>query len=235
MLGWRCCISCLGWVVCFPPLFPLIISGLTHPVGFFSATFFSNVFPRQTQPTLVLATISASTGITVLAWATDQQNLPLVYGMMALTGFGTGLSFNPGSLHALALFPTLTAPIQCLVSFSNPFGGTVGLTIMSTVFNNKSGVNNSNPKSGIMWAFIAIMPIMWVSVLATTFLGNVWIRPDKEKGDGYDVVKGVWLWSVLFRRKLAMQHMVKQDPRRMAPESGPGGVLGERIEGREEV
>jgi len=191
----------------------------------------------------VISTITASTGITVLACATNQENLPLVYGMMALTGFGTGLSFNPGSLHALALFPNLTAPIQCLVSFSNPFGGTVGLTIMSTVFNNKSGANNSDPKTGIMWAFIAIMPIMWLSVVATTFLGNVWIKPGegKDKGEGYDVVKGIWLWSVLFRRKLEIQHMVKQDPRAVAAESGSGsgsgsgGVLGEPSERREEV
>ncbi|KAK1753190.1 major facilitator superfamily domain, general substrate transporter [Echria macrotheca] len=194
--------------------------------GAFSATFFTNVWPRQTQPALMLATLCAATGITVLAFATYDQNLSLIYGMMALTGYGTGLSFNPGSLHALAHFPTLTAPIQCLVSFSNPFGGTVGLTLMSTVFNNRSGDGNADPKTGIKWAFIAIMPILWASVLATTFLGNVWILPKSE--GGHDVARGgAFFWSLLTRKKLERIKMLRQDPLEVEKRRGreQGAVL----------
>jgi hypothetical protein len=166
-----------------------------------------NAWPRQTQPTILFATITASIGITVLPWATNAESVPLIYGMMALTGYGVGLSFNPGSLHALAYFPTMTAPIQCLVAFANPFGGTVGLTIMSVVFSNKSGQGHSDPKAGIMWAFVAVIPIMWSSVLAATFLGNVLIRPAKE--GGHDVVDGAWMWSAVTGRKLVKTKMVR--------------------------
>lgn len=69
---------------------------------------------------------------------------------------------------------------------------------MSTVFTNKSGPGQVDPQSGIMWAFIAMMPIMWLSVILTTFLGNVWI----QKNGGHEVVDGAYLWSVVTRKKL---------------------------------
>ncbi|KAK0609413.1 major facilitator superfamily domain-containing protein [Immersiella caudata] len=175
--------------------------------GAFSANFFMNIWPRQTQPTILLATVTASVGITVLAWATEAERIPVIYGMMALTGYGVGLSFNPGSLHALAYFPTMTAPIQCLVTFANPFGGTVGLTLMSTVFSNKSGEGHSDPKAGIMWAFIAVIPILWSSVLTATFMGNVSINPARE--GGHDVVNGAWMWSFVTRRNLEKTKMIR--------------------------
>lgn len=180
----------------------------------------------------MLATTTASVGISVLAWATMQENIPVIYGMMALTGYGVGLSFNPGSLHALAYFPELTAPIQCLVSFSNPFGGTVGLTIMSAVLNNKSGPDGSDVKSGIMWAFISIVPIMWLSVISTLFLGNIWIRPIRE--GGHDVVDGIWLWSVIKGKRLPKRKVIRGEQHGLekVPERAnePSGVLGSPIE-----
>jgi len=144
-----------------------------------------------------------------MVWATETQNEPLIYGMMALTGFGVGLSFNPGSLHALAYFPDMTAPIQCLVSFANPFGGTVGLTLMSTVFNNKSGEGAADPKAGIVWAFVAVVPIMWMSVVMTLLLGNVWILPGEG---GHDIVDGVWLWSLVRGKPLERRRVMVLDP-----------------------
>jgi hypothetical protein len=121
--------------------------------------------------------------------------------MMALVGHGVGIRMNPASLHGLAYFPTMTAQISCLVSFAVPFGGLVGLTIMSTVFTNKSGSGGLDPQRGIMWAFIAMIPLMWLSVLLTTFLGNVWIRKD----GGHEVVDGAYLWSFVTRKKLDRQ------------------------------
>ncbi|KAK0729615.1 major facilitator superfamily domain-containing protein [Lasiosphaeris hirsuta] len=181
-------------------------------VGSFSTIFFSNVWPRQTQPCLLLGTTCSAVGITVLAWATNAENVPTIYGMMALVGFGVGATLNPSAMHALAFFPTLTAPISCLVAFANPFGGTVGLTLMSTVFNNKSGSNHSDPqsaKNGIMWAFIALVPIMWTSVLVTMFLGNVWILPGRE--GGHEVVSGAWMWSFVTRQKLVRHKVARED------------------------
>lgn len=162
------------------------------------AMFASNVWPRQTIQALLLGSITSSVGITVLAWAVHAAQTNVIYGMMALVGHGVGIRMNPASLHGLAYFPKATAQISCLVSFAVPFGGLVGLTIMSTVFTNKSGPGQVDPQSGIMWAFIAMVPIMWLSVILTTFLGNVWI----QKTGGHEVVNGAYLWSFVTRKKL---------------------------------
>lgn len=162
------------------------------------AMFASNVWPRQTFPSLLLGSITSAVGITVLAWGVHAGTKSVIYGMMALVGHGVGMRMNPGSLHGLAYFPAMTAQITCLVSFAIPFGGLLGLTIMTTVFTNKSGAVDSDPKAGIKWAFIAMIPVMWLSVLLTTFLGNVWI----SKEGGHEVANRPYLWNVLIRRNL---------------------------------
>ncbi|KAK4119111.1 MFS general substrate transporter [Parathielavia appendiculata] len=166
--------------------------------GVYFAMFLINVGPRQTIPVLFLGTTSSALGITVLAWACHTEYTNLTYGMMALTGFGVGLNTNPGTLHALAYFPGMTAPITCLTTFAHPFGGTITLTIMSTVFNNRSGPKHENPKSGIVWAFVAVMPIVWLAVFITTFLGNVWIG----KNGNHEVIQGSWFWNMLRGKRL---------------------------------
>jgi hypothetical protein len=165
----------------------------------------SNVWPRQTLPALLLGDITSAVGTTVLAWAVHAEKTTVIYGMMALVGHGVMLRMNPGSLHGLAYFPTMTAQITCLVAFAIPFGGLVGLTIMSTVFNNKSGVSQENPKEGIIWAFIAIIPFMWLCILLTTFLGNVWILKD----GGHEVVHGAYLWSLVTRKRLMRERITR--------------------------
>lgn len=163
--------------------------------------FSSNVWPRQTFPAIFLGTITSAVGITVLAWAVHASKTNVIYGMMALVGHGVGIRMNPASLHGLAYFPAMTATITCLGAFAIPFGGLVGLTTMSTVFTNKSGAGEDGSKDGIMWAFIAIIPFMWLSVLLTTFLGNVWLLKEGK----HEVVKGAFFWSLITRRKLVKE------------------------------
>lgn len=185
------------------------------------AMFSSNVWPRQTLPALLLGSITSSVGISVLAWAVHAGKTTVIYGMMALVGHGVGIRMNPASLHGLAYFPTMTAQISCLVSFAVPFGGLVGLTIMSTVFTNKSGLGQVDPQRGIMWAFIAMVPVMWLSVLFTTFLGNVWIRKD----GGHEVVDGAYLWSFITRKKLERKRRDRQqnEPNNLGIEKNEDG------------
>jgi hypothetical protein len=171
------------------------------------ALFSSNVWPRQTLPPLLLGSITSAIGITILAWAVHVENDSVTYGMMALVGHGVMLRMNPSSLHALAYFPTMTSHISCLVSFSMPLGGLVGFTIMSTLFTNKSGLDQRNPKNGIMWAFISVIPFMWLCVIFTMFLGNVWILQD----GGHEVVNGAYLWSFVVRKRLSRERVSRND------------------------
>jgi hypothetical protein len=169
------------------------------------AMFSSNIWPRQTFPALLLGGITSAVGISVLAWAVHAENTNVVYGMMALVGHGVIMRMNPSSVHGLAYFPNMTAQISCIVSFAMPFGGLIGLTIMSAVFTNKSSVDQQDPKAGIMWAFIAIIPFVWLCVLSTTFLGNVWVLDD---GD-HDVVYGAYLWSLVTGKNLKRERITR--------------------------
>lgn len=163
----------------------------------------SNVWPRQTFPPLVLGTTTTAVGITVLAWAIKEHNSKVVYGMMALIGHGVALRMNPASLHCLGYFPDMTAKITCLSSFAIPFGGLVGLTIMSTVFNNKSGSNHLDPQTGIYYAYVAMIPFMWICVILSLCIGNVWLL----KGGDHEVLRGSYLWRLITRKRLETERL----------------------------
>jgi hypothetical protein len=182
--------------------------------GVYLAMIMCNFYPRQTFHPLFLGSIIEATGVSVLTWALWHGHIPTIYGMMGLTGSGTGLRFMPGSLHGIGFFPNNIASVMALAGFSIPFGGTIAMTIMDTVFNNKAGIPSSSAagstsgsstylqsisdlpqdaqdkirhqsKMGVFWAFVSILPFMWLCVLAAAFLGNVKITRKKkvdEKG-----------------------------------------------------
>lgn len=165
--------------------------------------FMVNRFPRQTIYPLMLGSVASAVGITVLAWAINAGELNAVYGMMALSGFGVGIRMSPSTMHGLAYFPANTASITCIFAFALPFGGAVGLTIMSSVFNNKVGSvpTSADAKEAIMYAFYAISPFMWLCLVLATFLGNTWIN---KNGD-HEVVDGAYLWSLVTRKRLVRE------------------------------
>lgn len=138
----------------------------------------------------------------MLAWAISAEQTNTIYGMMALTGHGVGIRLSPASMHGLAYFPASTAAITSLFSFAVPFGGMIALTMMSTVFNNR---NETNPKDGITWAFVAVIPFVWLCVFLTTFLGNVWVR---KEGD-HEVVNGAYFWSLFTRKPLQKERRTR--------------------------
>ena len=173
--------------------------------GGLMAMFSSNVWPRQTLPPLLLGSVTSAVGMTVLAWAVHIRSTTLVYGMMALVGHGVLVRMNPASLHGLAFFPTMTAQISCLAAFALPFGGLVGLSIMSTVFTNKSGQEQQYASDGIAWAFIAVAPFMWLCVIATALLGNVWIAKDGSN----QVFDGVYLWNAFVGKGLVGERITR--------------------------
>jgi hypothetical protein len=182
------------------------------------AILLCNFWPAQTFLPLTLGTIEETIGLAMLAWAISTRKTGLVNGMMVLAGAGTGSRFMPSSLHIAGVWPERIAPAMSLMRFAQPFGGTLALTIMGAVFNNKwsgsSALSNSNSsgsaassfdphntdsldsisalpqnvqdivrnvgKDAIMWAFIAILPILGISLVTGLFLGNVWIKPSKE-------------------------------------------------------
>jgi len=200
---------------------------------------------------LILGGITSAVGITVLPWAIESQQTSVIHGMMALVGHGVGIRMNPGIMHGLAsvpdtpyflpncdsdvcahvfsqaYFPRETAQIACLVAFAMPFGGLVGLTIMSTVYTNTTVSGHLDAKDGIKWAFVAMIPFMWLCLLLTTFLGNVWIL----KGEGgHEVVHSAYLWSLIFRKKLTREVIARGDDSRREVATGSGNEKREDLE-----
>lgn len=51
----------------------------------------------------------------------------------------------PASLHVIGFFPEHIATVVSLMAVALPFGGTLALTIMATVFNNTSGIGPDSP------------------------------------------------------------------------------------------
>ncbi|KAI1765842.1 hypothetical protein GGR53DRAFT_488503 [Hypoxylon sp. FL1150] len=65
--------------------------------------------------------------------------------MMALTSAGTGMRFMSGNLHSIGFFPEHIYTVVSAMAVATTFGGTTALTIMSTVFNNTSGISRNSP------------------------------------------------------------------------------------------
>jgi hypothetical protein len=105
--------------------------------GVYTAMFICNVWPAQTYFPLTIGSVEETVGFAVLTWAVSTRNVHVVNGMMVLAGAGTGSRLMPSALHMAGVWPEHIAPAMSLMRFALPFGGTLGLTIMGSVFNNK--------------------------------------------------------------------------------------------------
>ncbi|KAL2835470.1 major facilitator superfamily domain-containing protein [Aspergillus pseudoustus] len=191
--------------------------------GVYLAMFMCNIAPAQTFYPLALGTLLETLGLALVTWGISSKQTSIINGMMVLAGAGTGIRMMPANLHAAGIWPDRLAAALSLMRFALPFGGTVGITIMGSVFNNKlgaftarlgsesagggtgvsaqdlghgggdsldfiaalpdalqEGVRNAG-KDAIMWAYIAIMPILGISLVTGLFMGNVWIRKRGKK------------------------------------------------------
>lgn len=205
--------------------------------GVYLSMFFCNKWPRQTFLPLFLGSVIEAVGVGMLAWALYFEHTPTIYGMMALTGAGTGLRFMPGSLHSVGFFPEYIATVIPVMAVASTFGGTIALTIMSTVFNNTSGISRDSPfhnnysaisnlpdeikaqvidgaKNGITWAFVALTPFMVMCVVAAACLGNVTITKESStEASTHILTHGSYLLSLLRGNNESAESMEGANPR----------------------
>ncbi|EPS36487.1 hypothetical protein H072_9999 [Dactylellina haptotyla CBS 200.50] len=106
-------------------------------VGAYLAIFICNVYPKQTWLPMFLGSWIEPLGLGLLAYALTIRNVAMVNGFLALSGVGTGIRFMPGTLHAVGMEPKRIARVVSLMGFVLPLGGTLGLTMMGSVFNNE--------------------------------------------------------------------------------------------------
>ncbi|KAF1996885.1 MFS general substrate transporter [Amniculicola lignicola CBS 123094] len=119
-------------------------------VGAYTAMYLCNGWPRQTFYPLFGGSIIETIGLAMLAYSTSTRQTALVNAMLALAGVGTGLRFMPVVLHGAGMWPTRIPAMQSLLSFMIPFGETIGISLMGSVFTNKfnSYLKNIDPGSG---------------------------------------------------------------------------------------
>lgn len=167
------------------------------------AVVFCNFWPRGTFLPLFLGSTIEAVGLGLLAWAMSTGHVASIYGMVAFSGVGTGLRFMPGTLHAVGFFPENIASIVSFMGIAMPFGGAVALTIMTTVYNNLAA---QDPKMAMVWAFVAICPLMGICILCAACLGNVRIVKPKAgeegeaQGQGHEATEDSYLLGLLRQR-----------------------------------
>lgn len=148
--------------------------------------------------------------MTLLAHALATKHTGLIFGMLALTGVGTGIRIMPGTLHGVAYHPRNIASIVSLLLLAMNMGGALGLTVMQNIFNSRlgdagfslggSGMENLGAiaeldevvrerlvdvaRRAIVLAFYAITAFLWIGLVAMVGMGNVSIgkREGGEKG-----------------------------------------------------
>jgi hypothetical protein len=182
-------------------------------VGTYLAMFLCNIWPKETFWPLFFGSTLEPLGVGMLTWALSHGRINVVDGMLGFAGVGTGLRIMPGLLHAVGLRSRFKARGLAIMSFSQVFGGTVGIAIMGSVFNNKlsqyvTGVAHIDPHNtssvgnidalppavqaqvrsvvndAVFWAYIAILPFLGLAGVLVFFLGNVKITNQKQDSRG---------------------------------------------------
>ena len=182
-------------------------------VGAYAAMFLCNIWPKETFWPLFFGSTLEPLGVGMLTWALHNGQVNLVNGMLGFAGVGTGLRIMPGLLHAVGLRSRFKARGLAIMNFSQVFGGTVGISIMGSVFNNKlsqyvSGVAHINPhhtsslgdinalppaiqaqvravvSDAVFWAYVAILPFLSLAGALAFFLGNVKITAQQQDSRG---------------------------------------------------
>jgi hypothetical protein len=183
-------------------------------VGVYAAMFSCNVWPRMTFWPLFLGCTLEPLGVGMLTWALKQNGRPaVVCGFLGFAGVGTGLRLMPGMLHAVGLRSGLKSRGLAIMGFASGFGGTVGISIMSSVFSNKlinhigsvTHVTTNTTASvqsiaalppeiqiivrgwfsdSIYWAYISILPFLGLAGVLSFLLGNVKLTDQKQNAQG---------------------------------------------------
>ena len=189
--------------------------------GVIASSLLCNRWPRMTWPPIFFGTLVEAAGVGMMAYAMWTENTSTVYGMMALTGVGVGLRFMAAPLHGVGLFRKNRASVIGLLAVCVPLGGSLGLTIMSTVFNNTSGLDSDatdfseiqnqpdslrdaaieNAKMGCVWAFVSITPLLVLSFFCSMLLGNIKLgqgsTDEDDDGSNNIIFEGIYLLGLL--------------------------------------
>ncbi|KAF1835497.1 hypothetical protein BDW02DRAFT_495830 [Decorospora gaudefroyi] len=185
---------------------PLLIGSVVEGVGLALLTFFISV-RNTTMVKVFLAVAGAGTGLRVMPvvlhaagiWSTRISSMQSLLSFMLPLGETIGISVM-GAVFSNK-FSTLLSQIPNPGNgFSLPSSGIPSLDFLDSLpAGAKEEVENAAAKA-VMWAFISVLPFVGFSIVASVFLGNVWIgeagNERKHTKEDYDAEKGKVLYGV---------------------------------------
>lgn len=172
--------------------FPIFIGCIVEATGF-SVLAWATSTRKSALVSVMMAISGAGTGLrfmpnTLHAAGVWPTRLASVMSLMDFT-----LPF--GGTLAIAIMSAVF--YNKFAQSLNSLGGVVGQTVGGVSAHNKTqslqGINSLPPEiqnivrekaaRAVMWSFISVLPVMGLSILAATVLGNVWIRPKSNNGE----------------------------------------------------
>ncbi|KKA30116.1 hypothetical protein TD95_003068 [Thielaviopsis punctulata] len=195
-------------------------------LGAWASIFLCNKWPRMTIVPIIGGAVVELVGVVMLAVALNMEKVSVIYAMMSLASGGGALRIMASSLHGIGMFRNNIPAVVSLQLLSSPLGGTLGVTIMSVIFNNVANINLNvsgsadisstalqpgaeaaiihKAKMGLVYAIVSIVPFSALCVLSTLTLGNVRLPKGSESREDqmhHEVVREPYLWMLIRGQK----------------------------------
>lgn len=191
---------------------PLFIGSIVEAVGLVVLTYSISI-RNTTMVQVFLAVAGAGTGLRFMPvvlhaagiWSTRVTSMQSLLSFMLPLGETVGIAMM-GSVFSNKLTASISQMNQSANGATLPFSGPPSLDLLDSLPPVvKKAVQDAAAKA-VMWALISVLPFMGLSIVASIFLGNVWIgkaakeakgkkmRREEQKGK---VIYGVYLLALL--------------------------------------
>jgi hypothetical protein len=183
---------------------PLLIGSIVEGVGLALLTYSVSI-RNTTMVKVFLAVAGAGTGLRFMPvvlhaagiWSTRIPAMQSLLSFMLPLGETIGISMM-GSVFSNKLATFLTEVNTQNTGLSLPTSTPPSIDLLNSLSPAaKQGVQNAAAKA-VMWALISVLPFVGLSIIASAFLGNVWIGKagGKDGKAGQEAEKGKVMYGV---------------------------------------
>jgi hypothetical protein len=168
--------------------FPLLFGSIVEGVGLALLTYSISI-RNQTMVKAFLAVAGAGTGLRFMpvvlhaagVWSTRIPSMQSLLSFMLPLGETIGISMM-GAVFSNKLATGLGDIARRSPGLNLPSSGPPSLDVLNSLpAAAKSEVQNAAARA-VMWALISVLPFVGLSIVASVFLGNVWIGKGAGKG-----------------------------------------------------
>ncbi|KAF2856133.1 MFS general substrate transporter [Plenodomus tracheiphilus IPT5] len=185
--------------------FPLLWGSVVEGVGLALLTYSVSI-RHQTLVKVFLAVSGAGTGLRFMPvvlhaagiWSTRIPSMQSLLSFMLPLGETIGISMM-GAVFSNKLSLLLSQIHDPANGVSLPASGPPSLALLNSLPSSaKTEVQNAAARA-VMWSLVSVLPFVGLSIIASAFLGNVWIGKGAQKAKdgqpGYEAEKGKVIYS----------------------------------------